>query len=150
MGLHGEGGRKKKDWSLRIKQMSVIPKTKECIKQKSQCDACFDRKNGESISWTWTSKALFFTQSIVFTCFLLWTLMDQVGADKANDIVPFIASLYNLSPSPLRWAWTPEAKSALWRDKVSLPISTPCCQPTGSQVRRTFLAVKYNKAVKRP
>lgn len=35
----------------------------------------------------------------------------------------------------------PEAKLALWGDRVGLPTSTLCCQPTGSQVRRTFLAV---------
>lgn len=69
------------------------------------------------------------------------TLMDQVGAHKANDTVPFIASFCNLSPCPLRWVWMPEAKLALWRDRVGLPTSTLCCQPTGSQVRRTFLAV---------
>lgn len=45
------------------------------------------------------------------------TLMDQVGAHKANDTVPFIASFCNLSPCPLRWVWMPEAKLALWRDK---------------------------------
>ena len=27
-------------------------------KQVSQCDACINRKNGDSVSWTWTSKAL--------------------------------------------------------------------------------------------
>lgn len=45
-----EGGGRKRDLSLRIKEMPVIPKTKESAKQKSQSDACFDRENGESIS----------------------------------------------------------------------------------------------------
>lgn len=60
---------------------------------------------------------------------LFLTLMDQMGTHKANDMVPFPASLYNLSASPLRWVWAPEARSGLWR-AAGLPTSTLCCQPT--------------------
>ena len=70
---------------------------------------------------------------------LFLTLMDQMGTHKANDMVPFPASLYNLSASPLRWVWTPEARSGLWRDSwppnIYSVLSANC-----SQVRGTFLA----------
>ena len=70
---------------------------------------------------------------------LFLTLMDQMGTHKANDMVPFPASLYNLSASPLRWVWMPEARSGLWRDSwppnIYSVLSANC-----SQVRGTFLA----------
>lgn len=53
------------------------------------------------------------TDSIHLLSALSLTLMDHVGTHKANDMVPFVASLYNLSPSPLRWTCTPEAGSNL-------------------------------------
>lgn len=49
MGLCGAGERKR-GRGLRTKQMSVIPKTKESAKQLSQCDACFNRENGDSVA----------------------------------------------------------------------------------------------------
>ena len=67
---------------------------------------------------------------------LFLTLMDQMGRHKANDMVPFPASLYNLLASPLRWVWMPEARSDLWRDSWPPNIYSANC----SQVRETFLA----------
>lgn len=46
------------------------------------------------LSWDYS------TNSIHLLSALLLTLMDQVGTYKANDMVPFIASLYNLFPLP--------------------------------------------------
>lgn len=65
--------------------------------------------------------------------------MGQKGSHKANDTVPFPTSLYNLSPSPLRWAWTPEARSDLWRDRWP-PNIYSVLSANRSQVRGTFLA----------
>lgn len=93
--LHGCDGTvwgrgRKRDWGLRTKQMSVIPKPKESIKQKNECNACFDRESGESVSWTWTSKAFLRVNSIHLLSALFLTLMDQAGAYKANGVVPSI------------------------------------------------------------
>lgn len=65
------------------------------------------------------------------------TLMGQKGSHKANDTVPFPTSLYNPSPSPLRWAWTPEARSDLWRDRWP-PNIYSVLSANRSQVRGTF------------
>lgn len=101
MGLCEVGGRKR-DCSLRIKEMPVIPKTKESAKQKSQSMLVLIGKMENQLlelelaklSWDYS------TNSIHLLSALLLTLMDQVGTYKANDMVPFTASLYNLSPLP--------------------------------------------------
>lgn len=70
------------------------------------------------LSWEYS------VNSIHLLSALFLTLMDQAGAYKANGMVPSIDFIYNLSPSPLRWAWTPETRSALWNGRIGLPTST--------------------------
>lgn len=92
--------------------MSVISKTKESIKQKSQCDACFDRKqiSWNHFSWTWNSKTLLIDQSYSLAFCPVHNTDGPSGCRTGQWHGSSSARLYNLSPSPPRWACMPQGQ----------------------------------------
>lgn len=139
MGLRGGGGRNR-DWGLRTKQMSVIPKPKESIKQKNECNSCFDRESGESVSWTWTSKAFLRVNSTQLAfCFVLNT--DGPGGRMQGKRRGSFHRFY-ITSLPLPWGGLGHQRPGQISGVAELASQhLLCCQPTGSQVRRTSLAV---------
>lgn len=112
---------------------------RKALSKKNECNACFDRESGESVSWTWTSKAFLRVNSIQLAfCFVLNT--DGPGGRMQDKRRGSFHRFY-ITSLPLPWGGLGHQRPGQISGVAELASHLLlCCQPTGSQVRRTSLA----------